>query len=285
MKNPPRRTNLEQMANRRRGFSTLSRSRGLARLYRPPAAVVCPTNPFLVLRPDRRPDYHMRQFPRVGQGDMIPAGIVGRDPGPPGGVARRADGSHTGLPPCRHPVGRGEHLQLHAPVPGEGRAPLQPHHGDLQPPAPQSISVDERPIVPAARVQVSVFPRLPQARPLATVHAGLSAGYVENCSSPGASTSELRSDGKLKHASPYATSTGARWRASSRPFHLRMTSSSRFSASAKANRPAHNSMFAGMLRPAASNASAAFTPKRPPVEAAIWRSSGSLLPYSRISSS
>ena len=182
MKNPPRRTNLEQMANRRRGFSTLSRSRGLARLDRPREAMVCPTIPFVVLRPDRRPDYHMRQFPRVGQGDMIPAGIVGRDPGPPGGVARRADGSHTGLPPCRQPVGRGEHLQLHAPVPGEGRAPLQPHHGDLQPPAPQSISVDERPIVPAARVQVSVFPRLPQARPLATVHAGLSAGSRDNCS-------------------------------------------------------------------------------------------------------
>src|ERR1035441_2770706 len=72
-----------------------------------------------------------------------------------------------------------------ASVPGAAGASLQPHHGNLPAPAPQSISVDERPIEAAQRVQISVFPRLSQARPLTTVHARLSAGGRENCSGLG----------------------------------------------------------------------------------------------------
>ena len=133
------------------------------------------------LVPDRRPKYRARHFPRIGQGDMIPTRIVSRDPRPLRGIAGDADGVHALLPACGELVCRGEHFQLNASVPRGGGAPFQPYHGQFQPPAPQSVRVDQFPIVPATRVQESIFPRPAQPTPLTSVHAGLSAGRGGNC--------------------------------------------------------------------------------------------------------
>lgn len=129
-----------------------------------------------MVRTDGCPKHGMRKLTGIRQGDMIPTRIVGRDPGPRGRVSGCADGFHAFLPFGRQPARGGEHFQLHPSVPGISGTSFQPHHGNLQTPAPQSIGVDEGVIFLTARVQISIFPRLAEARPLTSVHVGLSAG-------------------------------------------------------------------------------------------------------------
>src|SRR6185369_2963705 len=126
---------------------------------------------------------------------MLPTGIVRGNLSPRRDVCRRTDGFDTGLPVGGQPVCRSIHFELHAPVPGVASTPLEPHHRNPQAPAPYAIRTDEWLVPFAARIEISIFPRLRQARLLTTVHADLSAGCDQNFSEFGGGPDYVASTG------------------------------------------------------------------------------------------
>ena len=133
---------------------------------------------FVIPTLDCRTESGACQLSCTGLRYVIPGGLVRRDFRRGGPIPRRADRLQALPASLIEKVVRSEHLQLHPRVTGIAGSPLQPDHGQFQAPAPHSESLQHRPVLRAACIQVAILTRFTQSRLLTTVHTPIIGAIV-----------------------------------------------------------------------------------------------------------